>query len=165
MSRISIVAGLGEDNGVSQAARLRPAFLKVALWAIAGNTVFQVLMAMSHQVPSLMAVALLYCILLVGLVHGHRWAYLFWVVMVPIKIVVSLAEFRPQDVLVPILVLDFVGFLGVLMGSGYFWRRGATTRAVSATGWHAPICSSCQSVLDRPGRYCPTCGRPVAARA
>jgi lysylphosphatidylglycerol synthetase-like protein (DUF2156 family) len=142
-------------------------FLLVALCAILGNIVLQIVFGFEEEEPGLVVMALVYCVMVVMLYHRFRWVFIVFVTLVPMKSIFTLVQADFEDELIPIFILDLVSFVGVMMSARYFfWRRHARLAASSEPhGWQAQVCGSCQAVLDRPGRYCPVCGQSLVVTA
>ena len=101
-----------------------PTVLWIGLVSLAVMVVLQLAMGLMGR-ESLLLAAVLGGILLVGLYHGHRWAYVVTVIIVFAKLLVGSSGTNPLVT----LLIDCLVLVPVLMSSKYFWTR--TSRDVT----------------------------------
>jgi hypothetical protein len=90
-------------------------------------------------------------LILVGLYHGHRWAFVVTLVLGLLGIVVTLA--RSPVLGLGVLIGNGLVLVPMLLAKDYFWG------AHRATGRFAPYCHHCgRSLTDVVEACCPRCG-------
>ncbi len=98
-----------------------PRVLWVGLIAL-GLMVAGQILASLRLGPAMLLSAVLSALLLWGLYRGHRWAYVFTVVIVPLKLILAIGTGRAAFGL-GVAALDCLVLLPVLASARYFWGR------------------------------------------
>jgi len=131
--------------------RVIPSVLWVSLIALGLFSFLQLLIGIIQPNVAMLISVVLNLVILWGLYHGHRWAFVVALVLGLLGIVVMLA--RNPALGLGALIGNGLVLVPMLLAKDYFWG------AHRATGRFAPYCHHCGcSLADVVGVSCPRCG-------
>ena len=131
-----------------------PAVLWIALITLGLFTVIQLLIGISCGHLGLLISVAVNLLVLYGLYHGHRWAFVVTLLFGILAFLVSVA--RNPVVGIFTLVLNGLVLVPMILAKGYFWLDTQPRRSV------INFCGRCgHDLRNVDSQHCPYCGRVI----
>jgi hypothetical protein len=133
-----------------------PGVLWVGMSVLGLVSVIQLVVGIAQGSVGLLVSVAVNVVLLFGIYHGRRWAFVILLTLSVLGILVGLV--RNPALGIGVLVLNGFVIVPVLLAKDYFWGP-----RLVYSGRLPNFCGRCGQDLARvTGRFCPNCGNEVA---